>query len=245
MATEGQDPAELIQRLELIERMVHEGRQVTEHWGWAFVLWGVGHLAALAGSAVWPDTPGIPWTLTMWGCGLIMVVVASVKRRRQSARGATSRAVGAIWSGFACSILLIIAARPSGLVAPRLFVALILLLLGSAHMASGIVLRWRAQRAVGAVWWAASLVQVYAPPTVSAWFFAGTSPICASVLAPRTGTSRCTSPAWRRRATSRCARASWAASPAPPTGSPSRGAAPSCAMCAASRPSWGQQKHFV
>jgi hypothetical protein len=73
---------------------------------------------------------------------------------------------------------MLVAASPSGLIAPRLFVALILLLLGSANMASGIVLRWRAQMAVGAVWWVASLVQVYAPPAVSAWFFAGTALVC-------------------------------------------------------------------
>jgi hypothetical protein len=178
MASEGQDPAALLERLELIERMVEEGRRVTEHWGWAFVLWGTGHLVALTWSAFWHGNSSLPWNVTMVGCGLIMVAGVAVRRHRQGVRSALSRSVGAIWSGFAASLLMLVAVSPSGLIDRRLFVGLIFMLLGSANMASGIALRWRAQMAVGVVWWAASLVQVYAPAIVSVWFFAGTALVC-------------------------------------------------------------------
>ena len=61
---------ELLDRIDLIERMVGEGRRTTQYWGWTFVLWGVGQLVAL----VWSNyggNPAVAWPVTMIACGVL------------------------------------------------------------------------------------------------------------------------------------------------------------------------------
>ncbi len=40
MTEHGTQGTELVGRLELIEKMIADGRRTTWRWGWAFVLWG-------------------------------------------------------------------------------------------------------------------------------------------------------------------------------------------------------------
>src|SRR6478735_6609228 len=60
----------IIERIELIERMIALGKKSTERHGWTFVLWGIGYLVATLWVLFLPHADWA-WSSTMPICGLL------------------------------------------------------------------------------------------------------------------------------------------------------------------------------
>src|SRR5262245_59993128 len=98
---------QVLEQLEFIERMIRDGQQSMERWGWAFVLWGGGHLGALLWSCLWPARPGTPWTITMGAC-FVATSVASIRSgRKRRASTTIGRATAAAWWGLGTSLMIL------------------------------------------------------------------------------------------------------------------------------------------
>jgi hypothetical protein len=151
---------ELQDRLSLIERMIAEGRQNTESWGWTFVLWGVAYYLAIAWSA-WGRSAWA-WPVTVLIAVIVTVVAASSKVGKHP--GTTlGRAIGSIWIALGISMfLLFLTLGLSGrLTDQHLFVAVISAMLGMANGASALILRWKAQFACAVGWWMAAVATCF------------------------------------------------------------------------------------
>ncbi len=150
---------ELLERLEIMERMVAEGRSDTTYWGWMFILWGVGHAVA----AVWAvktNLSALPWAVLMPLCGILSGLGAAYVSRRESRRVTTvGRALGGLWIALGISMFLFGAIGGAYLaVLPRLVVAGFCILLGLVNSASGHLLRWWPQRIIGVFFWGCAVV---------------------------------------------------------------------------------------
>jgi hypothetical protein len=164
---------ELLDRIDLIERMIGEGRRTTQYWGWTFVLWGVGQLIAL-GWSIYGGNPAVAWPVTMIACGVLTVIGSRRMHAREGAETYVSRALGAIW--FSCGISISVLAfigNPKGTFTASSFLAAFFALMGFANFASGLVLRWRLQQSLGILWWAAAAVAMLAPDQFVGWTFVG------------------------------------------------------------------------
>jgi hypothetical protein len=151
---------ELKDRLDLIERMIAEGRRTTENWGWAFVLWGVAYYVALAWSAwghsawAWPASALI---------AVIITVVMAFSRTGHHAKSILGHEIGSIWISLGISMfLLFFALGLSGRLTDHLFVAVLSAILGMANGASAMILRWKAQWACAFMWWATAVTACFA-----------------------------------------------------------------------------------
>ncbi len=62
--TESRNPSqqELLERIEVIERMMRDGRRSVEYWGWTQVLWGTAYLVAIVWTVV-SSKPGLAWPM--------------------------------------------------------------------------------------------------------------------------------------------------------------------------------------
>jgi hypothetical protein len=155
---------ELLDRLEIMERMVAEGRSDTTYWGWMFILWGAGHAAA----AIWAVKTGLsalPWAVLMPLCGLLSGLGAAYVSRRESRRVTTlGRALAGLWGALGISMFLfgVLGGVYIG-VLPRLVVAGFCIFLGLANAASGHLLRWWPQRVIGIFFWGCAVVASVAP----------------------------------------------------------------------------------
>src|SRR5436853_7306344 len=94
---------ELLERLELIERMVSQGRSTTQYWGWSFVLWGAGQLIAL-GWSLFLGHSEIAWPVTMTTCGILTGIGSARMRKQEGAETIISRALGSIWGSCGTAI---------------------------------------------------------------------------------------------------------------------------------------------
>ncbi len=167
-----------LEQIEFIERMIREGQRSMEMWGWSFVMWGCGHLGALAWSHVWPSDPGAPWAILMSACALAMLVAAILRSRRGRSTGA-GRAIAGVWMGFAVSFALfwIVGSWRQMFTSEAAFLATFFLLAGGANFASGVAVRLPVQALVGATWWlcaVAALVQ----PGAATWIFVASAIAC-------------------------------------------------------------------
>jgi len=172
---------ELLQRLELIESMVLQGRRTTQNWGWSFALWGAGQLVALAWS-VFLGHPEIAWPATMTLCGVLTGIGSSRMRKAEGAESIVSRSLGSVW--FSCGIALFflgIIGNSIGFFTFRSFMEVLFALMGVANVASGIILRWRTQQVLGAIWWTGAIVIMLGSDTVALWLFVGMT-LCAELL---------------------------------------------------------------
>lgn len=155
----GSNRNDLLQRLELMETMIAEGRRATGRFGWIFVLWG---LVDLAGMGFEWEFPGhvLTWPVTI-SAGMILQLVGLWIRRRSGqncAANTHSRACSAIWSMMGVSLSLycftgIFTHQAGG----PTYIAAIFMTVGFAHAANAIILRWAVQGAVAALWWAGGL----------------------------------------------------------------------------------------
>jgi hypothetical protein len=154
-----------VSQLNLIESMILEGRKSTEYWGWNFVLWGVAYLVAMTWSNFFTGhSAAWAWPVTMTVTGAATALIARWRNRGNPVT-TTSRAVTAIWMGcglgiFAFAFPLILAGRFGD---GHAFLGGIEVLLGVAHIASGVTLRWPLQISVGAMWWTAAIVTEVVP----------------------------------------------------------------------------------
>jgi len=157
---------ELQDRLNLIERMIIEGRRTTESWGWTFVLWGVVYYLAIAWSGWGHGTWAWPVTVAV---GVVVTIVVASWRAGDHPGSTLGRAIGSVWIALAISMIVLFAALGlSGrLVDEHVFVAIISAILGLANGASALMLRWRMQFACAAVWWTATVVACFGSPAQS------------------------------------------------------------------------------
>lgn len=164
---------ELLDRIDLIERMIGEGRRTTQYWGWTFVLWGAGQLIAL----IWTNyggNPAVAWPVTMIACGVLTGIGSRRMHAVERAETFISRALGAIW--FSCGISISVLAfigNPRGVFTASSFLAAFFALMGFANFASGLVLHWRLQQGLGILWWAAAAFAMFAPDKLGGWAFVG------------------------------------------------------------------------
>ena len=155
---------DLVARLDLMEAMIAEGRQVTSRCGWVFVLWGFVILAALGLEWLhpgrvwnWPAAICSGWALQFAGFFLW-------ERRRQKYRCRTStkgRTMAAIWSMMGVTLALYCFTGMLTHHGGVAYLAAILMIIGFAHATSAVVLRWAPQGAVAAMWWAGGLATVF------------------------------------------------------------------------------------
>lgn len=152
------------EQLAFIEGMIREGRKTTEYWGWSLVLWGTAYLVATG----WASTPAAgrsaawAWPVTMILASVLTASIAVSKKRGQPMT-MRSRALTAVWVAVGCGLLLYcfptVAAGRYG--DGHTFTATIEILLGVAQIANGVILRWRTEIIIGALWWVASLVTTF------------------------------------------------------------------------------------
>ena len=158
----GKTRDELVQRLELMEAMIAEGRRSTTRCGWIFVLWGVVDLAGMGWEWVRSSYWIWPTVLTV-GFALYFLIRALQKPNPVRCASVEGRVIGAIWSMMGLATSLYVA---SGiyrhLTWQYSYIAGILMLIGLAHAISAVVLRWRVQGLVAALWWAGGIAMFFA-----------------------------------------------------------------------------------
>jgi hypothetical protein len=181
-STEGgaMDEREIGERIALIESMMQAGRKSTEYWGWNFLLWGIAYLVAVAWSSLLPQAGGrmLAWPVTMVFAVLLTIAIAR-RRMRNKPRTEKSRGIQAIWMAVGSGIFVF--AFPvaySGHFQAQAFMAAIEVMLGIAHVGSGIFLRWPTQVVVGALWWAAAIASCFVEGNGVAYVFLAATLMC-------------------------------------------------------------------
>ncbi|MGB7267213.1 MAG: hypothetical protein WBC92_16980 [Terracidiphilus sp.] len=150
---------ELTERLKLIENMIAEGRRGQESWGWSFVLWGVAYFIATAWATC--GHSDLAWPVTMIAAAVVTGVAAS-RMSRGRPETVLGRAIGAVWTAMGvCLFVLLLSLSIGGLGDGRIFVSIIGAMLGMAHAASAIILKWKMQFACAIIWLAAAVTSVF------------------------------------------------------------------------------------
>jgi len=156
---------DLVQRLALMETMIAEGRRSTTRFGWIFVLWGLIDVAGVVWGTLQPNFRWI-WPITI-SSGFALQFIGFALRRSSGhycGKSVQSRSIAAVWGMMGLTILLYVAAaiveHKAGGIA---YIAAILMFIGMAHATSAIILRWRAQGFVAAVWWAGGVATFFIP----------------------------------------------------------------------------------
>ena len=171
---------EIGERPALIESMMREGRRSTEQWGWNFFLWGIAYLVAVGWSSFLPHAGGplLAWPVTMIFAVLLTIAIAR-GRTRNRPRTEKSRALQAVWTAMGCGIFVF--AFPvafSGHWQVQSSLAAIEVMLGIAHVASGMFLRWTTQTIVGVLWWAAAVASCFVDSTGVGYIFLAATLVC-------------------------------------------------------------------
>ena len=158
----GASREEIVQRIELMESMVAEGRRFTARCGWIFVLWGVVDLAAMSWRYLQPDSLWVgqwAWPICLVAGAVLTLIGRALQGRQQNCiRGLRCRSVEAVWGmmGLALAIY-ITGAMVRHLTWQYSYVAGLLIIIGMAHAISAVILRWRMQGVVAAIWWAGAI----------------------------------------------------------------------------------------
>jgi hypothetical protein len=148
---------DLVQRIQLMEAMIAEGRSTTTRCGWIFVLWGLVDLAPIGWQLAEPNSRWVSqwcWPICL-SVGVLLTLVgrALQDRGKHCTSGTRSRSIWAVWGIMGSAITLyFIAAMVKHLAWQYSFEAGILMMIGMAHGISSIILRWRVQGAVAAIW---------------------------------------------------------------------------------------------
>jgi len=163
---------ELMQRLELMETMVAEGRKITERAGWIFVLWGVAYFAAV-GWEIFLPAKNFAWPV----CIAAAIVILNVGKARQKAKSGSgesprSRSIESVWRGVGIAITLyVIGAVVSHHITQPACTAAILFFVGLAHAISAMILRWKAQGVAAAIWWIGGSATFFTGPRAGVVIF--------------------------------------------------------------------------
>jgi hypothetical protein len=171
---------EIGERIALIESMMRAGRKSTEYWGWNFLLWGIAYLVAVAWSSFLPQAggPTLAWPVTMVFAVLLTIGIAR-RRMRNQPQTEKSRGIQAFWMAVGWGIFVF--AFPvayTGHFQAQSFMAAIEVMLGIAHVGSGIFLRWPTQIVVGALWWIAAIASCFVNGNGIAYVFLAATLIC-------------------------------------------------------------------
>jgi hypothetical protein len=158
----GTSREELLERVALMEAMICEGRRATCRYGWIFVLWGLVDLVGLAWQWEMPHSM-LVWPVVIASGFLIQGLgFARMRRDARAGKSVQGRSVGAVWSMMGAAVTLYVAgAMIRHLTWQVSYVAAILMMLGMAHAISAMILRWRAQAVVAAVWWAGGVAAYF------------------------------------------------------------------------------------
>ncbi|MHB1937937.1 MAG: hypothetical protein ACYCOR_15310 [Acidobacteriaceae bacterium] len=153
---------ELLNRIDLIETMLREGRSRTEYWGWVFALWGAAYLIAIGWSYFFA-MPQVAWPVTMTVAGILTVILA-IRKKRAKPQTPVSRALGGIWGGVGTAIFIFcFAVGASGHAEMHSYIAAIEIFVGAANCASSIALRWRGQFLIALLWWGSAIATCFLP----------------------------------------------------------------------------------
>jgi hypothetical protein len=156
---------EILERLKLIEAMIAEGRQATEHWGSTFLLWGIGPLFAMLWETHWPH-PNWAWPVTIGICVIVNGIALRFRKSRREFTTTTMRSIGAVWTCAGVTVLLLaFGTVASGTVEFRFLYAALFALAAVAHGSSSLILRWWPQFLAALVWWLASGIAFAVPVT--------------------------------------------------------------------------------
>jgi len=161
----GMNRADLLQRVELIETMIAEGRQVTGRYGWIFVAWGLIYIVATLWTMLLPKA-NWAWPVCIV-LGVVLIKIGKTRQRRAGGSGENprSRSIEAVWTAMGMAITLyVFGAVASHHVMSPAYVAAILFFLGLANAASAIILRWKMQGLVAAIWWMGGFASFFAGP---------------------------------------------------------------------------------
>lgn len=162
---------ELLERIDLIERMVSEGRRGTQYWGWSLALWGSGQLIA----SIWGTYghhPTLAWGVTMAACAIVTTIGVSRRRATEHSQSFLSRAIWSIWLSLGISMALLgFLGHAAGVLTGRAFLVVFFSLMGFTYMATGLILQWKVQWGIGLLWWAAAIVALYGPDWLLGWLF--------------------------------------------------------------------------
>ncbi|MGA1981090.1 MAG: hypothetical protein ABSG84_01345 [Acidobacteriaceae bacterium] len=154
----GKTRDELLQRIELMECMIAEGRQTTMRNGWIFVLWGLVDLAGVGWQQLPHHTEWVWPVCIVVGLALQFTIFALRKRAPRAARGTQCRSVQAVWGMMGLAMLVYV-----GTVLFTHFgwqysyLSALLMIIGLAHAISAVILRWRVQAVVAGLWWAGAV----------------------------------------------------------------------------------------
>jgi fatty acid desaturase len=166
---------DLLQRIELMEEMIVEGRRSTTRLAWICVLWGVVDLVAMGWRFLQPSSHWVgmwAWPICLIAGALLTVIGLTVQKQRQELgpdRGKStqmpSRSVEAVWAMMGVALAIYIgSAMVSHFSWQVSYIAGILMMVGMAHAISAVILRWRVQGVVAAIWWAGGVAMFFDPP---------------------------------------------------------------------------------
>ena len=158
---------DLVARLDLMEAMIAEGRQATARCGWIFVLWGLIDLAGLTLQRLYPYRSW-NWPVII-SLGWIIQFTVFFWQRRRAGRACSpntrGRAMAAIWGMMGVTLTLYCFTGIFTHHSDRAYFSAIFMIIGMAHAISAIILRWRTQGAVAALWWAGGVSVFFLPLT--------------------------------------------------------------------------------
>jgi hypothetical protein len=152
---------ELRERLDLMQRMIAEGRRKQQSWGWTFVLWGVAYYVAFFWA--WLGQFVYAWPVTM-ASGAILTFVGFSRRQYRAPETTIGRAIASIWIATGVTMFILFDAMGFGmhLADARVFFAAASAMIGLANAACSLTLKWKAEFGCAIVWWAAAIVACFA-----------------------------------------------------------------------------------
>jgi hypothetical protein len=134
-----------------------------DSYGWVFILWGLAYYTAIAWSAR-SHFHGA-WSVCMASCMVLVSCIGRLKRHSAPATG-IGRAIASLWTATSLAMLLLFPVLGAGgHLDGHSFIAIMAAMLGAANAASGLILRWKAQLACAAIWWAATAFSCVASET--------------------------------------------------------------------------------
>jgi hypothetical protein len=148
---------ELRERLDLMQRMIAEGRRKQESWGWTFVLWGVAYYVAFFWA--WLASFPFAWPITM-GIGAVLTFIGFSRRKYRVPETTIGRAISSIWIATGASMFILFDAMGFGLHVSdaRVFFAAAAAMIGLANAACSLALKWKAEFGCAIVWWVAAVI---------------------------------------------------------------------------------------
>ncbi|MFZ0302446.1 MAG: hypothetical protein WAL75_07165 [Terracidiphilus sp.] len=148
---------ELRERLDLMQRMIAEGRRKQESWGWTYVLWGIAYYVAFFWG--WLSNFPYAWPITM-AAAAILTFRGFSRPGHRSPETTIGRAIASIWIATGATLFILLDAMGFGLhlADPRAFFAAASAIIGLANAACSLTLRWKAEFLCAIVWWVAAVV---------------------------------------------------------------------------------------